>query len=149
MSNATEHVRDEQLVTTDIRTIVGGNYTPDSLGEGPYQEIRDRAQSRARDYMRVFDRMYLGTGFDAVTQSELYLPSFLELIAEHDAPATRDSARCLKKLYEAVLLAYDDARDKDELFKLLPDETGRLLQRLDVRRIELAHLPGVRAGAAP
>lgn len=148
MSDMTEAVRDEQLVTTDIETIVGGNYSPDALGEGPYQEIRDRALSRARDYMRSFDRRYLGTSFDAVTQSQLYLPSFLELIAVRDAAAMRDSARCLKKLYDAVLLAYDDARDKDELFKLLPDETGRLLQRLDVRRTELAHLPGVAAGAA-
>ena len=48
----------------------------------------------------------------------------------------RSVARLLK-LYEAVMVVYDDARDKAMLFKTLPDETGWMLERLEMRRKEL------------
>ena len=87
MSKSSEQERDVELISDDIRLIVGGNFTPDGIGIEKYEGTLKRARARPRDYVRVFNSMYLGVEFDAVQQSNLYLPSCLEILAEKDPKA--------------------------------------------------------------
>jgi hypothetical protein len=124
-------------IQSDIRQIVGGHFTPDALSPEIHGAIESRAKARAKDYLDLFDSMYLGVNFDAITQSELYLPSFLELVMPAARERARTSAAALLRMYDAVLVVYDHAMEKPALLRLLPDETQRLIERLNVRRIEL------------
>jgi hypothetical protein len=124
-------------IEADIRTIVGGHFSPDSLSPEVYKAISARATRAAAAYLDVFDAMFLGEHFDAREQSRLFLPSFLKLVRESAPDRTRRSVARLLKLYDAVMVVYDDARDKAMLFKTLPDETGWMLERLEMRRKEL------------
>ena len=124
----------------DITLIVGGHFTPDALGPDVYDAVVARAKGHADAYLDVFESMYLGPKFDAELQSRLYLPSFLQLVYTSSPDRTRQAASRLLKQYDAILVVYDNASDKQALFKLLPDETVRLLQRLDIRRKELQEL---------
>jgi hypothetical protein len=121
----------------DIHQIVGGHFSPDSLSPEIHAAISGRARNNAEQYLRAFDAMYLSDHFDAHAQSLLYLPSFLKLVSPSAPEHARSSAVRLLKLYDAVMVVFDDAADKDALFKLLPAETVRFLQRLDSRRKEL------------
>ncbi|MFN8475291.1 MAG: hypothetical protein U0822_24120 [Anaerolineae bacterium] len=128
---------DVKSIQDDILTIVGGNFTPVSLGVDGYEAVRSRARSRAADYLAVFEQLFLGANFDAMLQSRLHLPTFLELLSDVEPEAVRQTADRLLKQYDAVLIMYDQAKDKSALFELLPEDSMRLFQRLDSRRKSL------------
>lgn len=130
-------VDDAKGIQDDIMTIVGGNFTPVSLGVEGYEAVLRRARARAKDYLVVFETLFLGTNFDAMLQSRLHLPTFLELLADTEPEAVRMTAERLLKQYDAVLILYDQATDKPALFHLLPEDSMRLFQRLDSRRKSL------------
>jgi hypothetical protein len=129
-----EHMNEIQ---EDIQTIVGGHFTPDALSPEVYDAVAARAKAQANQYLEVFESMYLSDDFDAIAQSRLYLPSFLELVRASAPARTRKDAGRLLKLYTAVLIIFDNALSKDALFALLPEETVRTVKRLDIRRNEL------------
>ena len=124
-------------IQSDIQHIVGGHFTPDALSPEIHGAIASRAKARAKDYLDVFDSTYLGVSFDAIKQSQLYLPSFLELVLPAAPERAKASAAALLRMYDAVLVVFDHATDKPALLRLVPDETGRLIERLNVRRKEL------------
>jgi len=140
MNNSVPEVQGTKDIESDIWTIVGGDFNPDSLGQKRYESILSRAVARASEYISVFDSLFLGSNFDAMLQSNLYLPSFLEIVAESELDRTLLTAERLLKQYDAVLIAYDNTTDKTTLFTLVPDEIVSMYQRLDARRRELRRL---------
>jgi hypothetical protein len=127
-------------IEADIETMVGGHFTADALSPEVYDEIVGRAEARADEYLDVFERMFLGPDFDAVAQSDLYLPTCLAILARTAPDRARQTAARLLRCYDVVLTAYDAALAQDSLFDLLSEDTINLLRRLDVRRIELRGL---------
>jgi hypothetical protein len=127
-------------IEDDIRKIVGGHFTPDAYGPEIYNAVVSRAKGGAPAYLDAFESLYLSANFDAQAQSRLFLPSFLQLVLPSAPDRTRATAARLLKQYDAVLVVYDQTRDKDALFRLLPEETVRMIQRLDLRRKELQEL---------
>lgn len=130
-------VQNVAQIDDDIHKIVGGHFTPDAFGPDVYDAVLSRVKADPRAYLDTFETLFLSTNFDAQAQSSLYLPSFLKIIYPLAPERARASATRLLKQYNAVLVVYDDARDKDALFRLLPEETVRMIQRLDIRRKEL------------
>lgn len=124
----------------DIRQVVGGHFTPDALSPEVYNALVARIKAAPVAYLDTFDAMYLANDFDAKQQSELYLPTFLQLVASLAPDRVRATASNLLKRYDAVMTVYDDAPNKAELFKTIPEETMRFLQRLEARRQELRAL---------
>jgi len=75
--------------------------------------------------------------FDALSQSRLYLQNVLSMTQEQEPKRTAEDAGHLVRMYSAVLLTYDEAKDKDMLLSLLPEEVMRAIQRLVTKRVEL------------
>src|SRR5205807_2651911 len=117
-----KQVNDLKDMENDIWTIVGGDFSPDSLGPERYEAMIARVRSRAGDYLNLLESLFLGPNFDAVMQSRLYLPSFLKLVADVEPERVRATAERLLKQINAVLVVYDNVTDKEALFKLLPEE---------------------------
>lgn len=137
MSTPIDSIRDVQTVRADVQLIVGGNFTPDCLGPEKYERVKNSARDRAEDYLAVFDHMYLSERYDAAQVSELYLPSFLELVKDKSPEHTRRSAEALRTRYDAALISHDAATDRERFMELLADEPQRLLQRVRTKRLEL------------
>lgn len=127
-------------IQRDIQEIVGGHFTPDALSPEIHAAIKARALAKAPEYLDAFDAMYLGLNFDPIAQSELYLPSFLQLLMPAARERARASAAVLLRLYDAVMVLYDHASDQPALLGLEPDETQRLVYRMNIRRKELRTL---------
>lgn len=127
-------------IEQDVRLMVGGNFSADHIGPQAYDATLARARGKAKSYLEVFNSLYLGQNFDAVEQSSLYLPTFLKALHNNEPVLVRTIAQRLLKQYDAVMIVYDAVKDKHALFALLPEETTRLLMRLDVRRKELKEL---------
>ena len=124
----------------NIWTIVGGDFSPDSLGPERYEAMIARVRSSAGDYLTLLESLFLGPNFDAVMQSRLYLPDFLKLVADVEPERVRATAERLLKQINAVLVVYDNITDKEALFKLLPEKTMNLSLHLNQRRIQLQEL---------
>lgn len=127
-------------IRDDILTMVGGHFTPASLGPQAYQEILTRARLHAKEYIEEFESLFLGPNFDVISQSSLLLPLFLKLLADVEPQRTQAIGERLLKQYNAVLAFHDAVTDRKALFQLLPEETVRLSQRLADRRWELQEL---------
>ena len=133
-----------EAIEADIRQVVGGHFTQAALGP-VYADTIARVRARAADYLSVFEAMFLGARFDAVTQSRWHLPSFLELLADEDRERMRATAAVLLRMYDAVMHVPDDVDEakRDELHALLSEDTLGLLERLDQRRAMLRYLVGL------
>jgi hypothetical protein len=127
-------------IERDILLIIGGDFTPASMGPDAFNQVLARARAQASEYLDAFERLFLGTKFDAQAQSRLYLPTFLGYLRESAPERVRTLAAHLLKLYEAVLVVFDQIPDKAELDRLLPSETANYLVRLNDRRLELKQL---------
>lgn len=138
--NSNEQMNDLEDMKKDIWAIVGGHFSPDSLGPEKYEAMVARVRSRAEDYLTLLESLFLGPNFDAAMQSRLYLSSFLQLVADIEPERVHTIVAQLLKQINAVLVVYDDVTDKEALFKLLPEETVNLSQRLNQRRIILQEL---------
>ena len=124
----------------DIQLIVGGNFTPDSLGPEVYNNVVARVQADPDGYLDQFEMQFLGQNFDALTQSRLHIPTFLRLLADVAPDRVKDVSDRLLQQYNAVLVIYDSTDDKQALARIIPEETWHLSQRLYRRRLELQSL---------
>jgi thioesterase domain-containing protein len=127
----------QSLLENDIKTIVGGQFTEDALGPTAYNEVLSRVCVRSSQYLDTFEAMFLGLSFDAVTQSNLYLPTFLELLQKQEQRRVTSIADRLLRQYDAVMIVYDRTMDHEALQKILPDDVVHLLNRLETRRTRL------------
>src|SRR5450631_1026793 len=131
---------DRQQIEDDIRTVVGGNFTPFGLRPEVYDEIVSRVRARAGAYLDVFESLFLGAKFDAVQQSNLYLPAFLLMVRDVDPDRVRSIAGQLAKQYDAILVLHDAVTDKDGLLASLPMDTANMVARIAQRRGQLKNL---------
>jgi hypothetical protein len=131
---------------SDLFAIVGGSFTPASLGPEQYEEIRARARANAPAYLDLFEALFLGERFDAMGQSSIDLPGFLALVAEGEPQRAHDLAGRLLRQYDAVLAFYDAAHDRDALLELMPSETRRMALRMEDRRAALKRVLGMEEG---
>jgi hypothetical protein len=121
----------------DIQLIVGGNFTPDSLGPEEYNDVVNRVQANPQEYFDHFERLFLAQNFDAMTQSRLHLPAFIRLLIEVEPERAKAVAGQLLQQYNAVLVLYDSAVDKQALSNVISEDIWHLSQRLHRRRLEL------------
>ena len=140
MSANNPELSDIKNIDNDIRIIVGGNFTPDSLSPDTYNEILSRVRTFAKDYLERFELVYLGSNFDAISQSRLHLPTFLKLLVDVEPDLVRKTAAQLLKQLNAVMVIHDEVGNKQVLFNLLSEETVNLSRRLEQRRIQLQEL---------
>lgn len=119
--------------------IVGGDFSPASVGPATYDEMLSRARANADAYLDAFEELFLGAGFDARQQSSLQLPRLLALLQDEAPQRVRELAERLLRQYEAVLVVHDEA-DQQALADVLPDHAMTLLYRLDDRRNALQRL---------
>jgi hypothetical protein len=128
-----------ESIDDDLMTMVGGGFTPASLGPEVYDEMLARARANVDAYLDRFEALFLGPAFDAKQQSSWQLPHVLGLLADAAPERVRSIAERLLRQYEAVLVVHDEA-DQQALAGVLPDEAMSLLYRLDDRRRELQRL---------
>jgi hypothetical protein len=127
-------------IQEDVLTMVGGHFSPKALGPDAYDEMLQRARSRANEYFDVFDSLFLGPKFDPISQSNLLLPLFLELMVVVAPERAKSSAQQLVKQYNAILTFHDSAKDQGAFRELLPEDSQRMLHRFASRRNELQEL---------
>lgn len=127
-------------IREDILTIVGGHFTSKALGGELYEEIVGRVRVDSKKYIDEFAAMFLGTNFDAVSQADLLLATFLKLLQGVDPEGTKAISEQLLRQYNAVLAIYDATADRAALHQLLPEDTVRLMQRFASRRAEVQEL---------
>ena len=131
---------DVKQIEQDVQLIVGGDFSPDSIGPEKYNATVARVRSRPGDYLDALESLYMGPNFDAEIQSHLYLPAFLALIADLEPERVRKTAEKLLKQFNDVMVIYDQAKDKETLHAILPDHVIDLMQRLEQRRMQLKAL---------
>lgn len=127
-------------IEREILLITGGDFSPAAMGPEAFDQILAQARARAPEYLDAFEKLFLGTRFDAQQQSRLYLPTFLGYLREAAPERVRAVAAHLLRLYDAVLVVFDQIPDKAALDQLLPSETANFLVRLNDRRLELRPL---------
>jgi len=130
---------DADQIKSDIMKMVGGDFSPASVGPETYDEMVVRARANADAYLDVFEGLFLGLGFDARQQSNLQLPRLLALLQDAAPQRVRELAERLLGQYEAVLVVHDEA-DQQALANVLPDHAMSMLYRLDDRRRALQRL---------
>jgi hypothetical protein len=133
---------ENQSIEQQVWRIVGGDFSPDSVGPDEYERTRARVRADASRFLDAFESMFLGTGFDARLQSELDVASLLKIVAEVEPERTRSLADSILSQINSVMLISDEAVDKEALFRLLPEETVNLTTRLERKRAELKAFVG-------
>jgi hypothetical protein len=130
-------------VEDDLRTIVGGNFSPDALGD-EYTRILQRLSAAPAAYLDAFERRFLAPSVDPRTLSHLYLPSFLERVASAAPERVRALSQRLLGRYDSALSIADHAAEQDfSLTEALGSgETSRFVQRLQERRRTLRAILG-------
>jgi hypothetical protein len=124
----------------EVWRVVGGDFTPDSIGPERYAAQVARVRERPGAYLDAFESMLLGTKFDAELQSEIHPEALLRIAAEVDPDRTRAIADQLLRQLDAVMLIPDEASDSEALFSLLSEETANVSRRLEQRRAQLRSL---------
>ena len=106
---------ENKQIIEDIKTIVGGNFSPDALSPEIYNEILERARSRAKEYLEEFEKLYLECPKEKplvdfyLAQADLYLPNFLELLKDKEPKQVLRIARVLVGQYNNIFLGYQGA----------------------------------------
>lgn len=131
---------DPDQVHADVAMVVGGHFTPDSIGPDAHQAVVDRIRAHPAAYLEAFESRFLGADFDPLAQSELYPAVLLEIVEEADPDAARATADRMLRHLDGTLLLVDRARDGAALAEVLDEDTMRLATRLDDRRRELRAL---------
>jgi hypothetical protein len=139
MVNMSMNIPTQELATAekDIELIVGGNFTPDSIGPDKYAEVLARLRANPSRYLGDFEARFMGSNFDAELQSNMFSSAFLNLIADIAPEQVRWTAERLLKSFDDVMAIHDSAKNKEALLALLPDESISLVQRLEIRRKQL------------
>jgi hypothetical protein len=122
-------------VESDLRIIVGGNFTRHALG-GEFTRILDRLRGAPDAYLDAFERMFITPALDAHTLSRLHLDGFLDRMRPTSPARVQALADRLLRQYDAALSIADHAAGQEvSLVEALPPgETSRFVQRLDNRR---------------
>lgn len=129
-------------IEQDIRLMVSGKFAPDHIGPDEYKAVSKRALSNAAIYLDLCETLYFGPNFDAISHSNLRLPALLNFFADVEPVRVRELANQLLRQYNAVLVVYDSATDKNTLSQILPMEMMNLSIRLDRQREGLRRLIG-------
>ncbi len=128
---------DREPLERDILLIVGGDFSPDSVGPQRYQATIDRVRAFPGQYLDAVEEMFLGMNFDAEQQSEMSLTTLFGLIFDREPVRIRQIVVKLLKHFDSMLILHDQATDREALRALLPDAAISLTQRLEIRRMQL------------
>src|ERR1700730_1659186 len=90
-----------EAMRQEILQIVGGDFTPDSVGPERYQAIAARVRARPADYVAALESIFLAPGADPALHAELRIPVFYELIKDVAPELVRASASRLLAALEA------------------------------------------------
>jgi hypothetical protein len=134
------HTGEADEIRDELWRIVGGDFTPDSVGPERYDELLAKIRARAAEYLDAFESMFLGTNFDPDAQSELHLATLLKIVSDVEPDRVRSLAEQLLKQLDSTLVITDRVSDQEALTSLLPEETANLMQRLAQRRAQLQDL---------
>jgi hypothetical protein len=127
-------------LTQELWRIVGGDFTPDSLGPERYDAHITRIRERPGLYLDTFESMFLGSRFDAELQSEIHAEALLRVTAEADPDRTRDVAeRLLTQLESPTTIREVDAKSR-ALSGPYQEEAINVERRLEQRRAQLRSL---------
>jgi hypothetical protein len=136
------------VLDDDLRLIVGGNFTYDALGVR-YEAILARVHAAPLAYLDGFERLFIRPTAKARTQAQLYLPSFLALVADVAPERVKVLATGLLAQYDVALGVFDHAAEQDQnLTERLPESSSRFVRQLHQRRRQLQVLLG-QPGAPP
>ena len=130
-------------VDSDLRIIVGGNFTGHALGD-EFTRILGRLRTAPDAYLDAFERMFIIPGLDAQMLSRLHLDGFLDRMRPIAPARVQVLTDRLLRQYDAALSIADHAAGQEfSLVEALPaGETSRFVQRLDDRRRSLRVLSG-------
>ena len=131
---------DAKQIEKDIWLVVGGDFSPDSIGPERYNATKARIRSRPNDNLDALESLLMGQNFDAQLQSNLYLPTFLGFVSDLEPERVHKVAEKLVKQFNDMMVIYDQTTDKRMLSALLPEDTISLTQRLEQRRMQLKAL---------
>lgn len=133
----------------DLAVIVGGNFTPDSLGP-EHDRILERLRAAPAAYLDAFERLFLARGANAQVLSDLRPEAFLAELQSVAPERVRTIAERLVRRYDSALSVADHAAatEGDLTEALPPGETTRFVSRLNRRRQTLRTLLGT-AGGTP
>jgi hypothetical protein len=115
-------------VDSDIRTVVGGNFSSDALGIPRYQGIVERVRAAPDVYLDRFESLFLGPDFDADKHSRIHAPGLLRLVADRCPDRVRRDAATLLDRYGSVPTAVAGASKA---------VGANMLERLEQRRHQL------------
>ena len=140
--SSTDPLGSEQQITQDVKLIVSGGFSPDSIGPEKYEAALARVRAAPSAYLDALEKIYMGPNFNAQQQSELYLPDFLEIVAPFEPARVRQILEALLRQFNDVMVIHDQAQDTEALRALLPNDTIDLMQRLEQKRMQLNTLLG-------
>jgi hypothetical protein len=136
--------RPQNQVDQDIAIIVGGSFSPDHIGPTKYQQIVRRVRAAPERYLQAFERRFLRPGVDPLTLADLYLPEFLQLLADRAQQQVQALRARLATVYSSAIPsgAREDWEALDDEGE--PDEPTRKRRRLEQHLATLGAMTGRR-----
>lgn len=92
-----------ELVLSDLRSIIGGNFAEDHLGPAEYRAILDRARARPAVYLAALVDDVVGGGPGAKWLASAHVPHAVQLLAEVAPEASVLAAKRLLLIHEGAL----------------------------------------------
>lgn len=122
---------------------VGGAFTPDTFGPESYESINAAVRDNPDAHLDAFEQMYLSPRPNRHELTELFLPDFLQYLADERPDRVREIARRLAALMGSLarrqaIEAESLAESSDESF----DEIARQRRQLGRRGAVLRGLVG-------
>lgn len=134
----------QNQVDQDISVIVGGHFSPDHIGPAAHQQIVHRVRAAPDQYLQAFERRFLRQGVNPLDLADLYLPAFLQLLADRAPQQTHAIASRLATVYSSAIPS--GAREDWEVLddEGQPDEPTRKRRRLEQHLATLGAMTGRR-----
>ena len=127
-------------IAQEVRSIVGGDFSSDSIGPDRYEAQVARVRERPAAYLDTFESLFLGANFDHELQSEIHPSALLRITAEVDPDRTRAIAAELLRRIDSIMMIHDQVEDRGALMDLLPEPAANMSRRLEQRRAQLRSL---------
>jgi len=136
--------RPQNQVDQDIAIIVGGSFSPDHIGPTAHQQIVRRVRAAPDRYLQAFERRFLRSGVDPLDLADLYLPAFLQLLADRAPQQIQALGARLAAVFSSAI-----PRGAREDWEALdgegePDEPTRKRRRLKEHLATLGAISGRR-----
>ena len=131
---------DPSIIEKDIRTMVGGHFTADALGEQVYDAIMSRARSSPQGYIAMFKSLFLEQAIAPAKYAALHLPSFLHFMALSAPDEVRVIADQMVARYDTMLADLGDVRAPETASVAARRDAPPLMRRLLERRKQLQAL---------